>query len=182
MRLESLSRSTVCFMKVRGSERSERLLSVARCLARSSSRRSETAFMRVPSDCRSSNGKPNVTIVAKAKIAVIAVIRKVRSKRMLKMPTSSPLMAALSMLETDHFFHDQNADCHPHGAAGQHDIAQALGKEKCDISGRGEVDERHHSRRQRADDHRGCLGFRRHRTDLALQPLTVAQHEGKVRK
>ena len=65
-------------------------------------------------------------------------------------------------------------------AARQHQIAGPLGEQQGDVGGRGEIDDAHHARRQRTDDHGASLGFRRHRLDLAFQALAVAQHDGQI--
>ena len=134
----------------------------------SSSRRSDTAFMRVPSALRSISGRPTVTIVAKARTAAIAVTMKFGSKRRSRYADHR---ASPSVLEADHFSHDEDSRRHPQRAAEQHEVAGALGEQRLDIGRRRQLDEHHHAGRQRADDHRRGLGFRRHRLDLALQAL-----------
>src|SRR3954453_23619281 len=101
---------------------------------RNSSRRSETAFMREPRERRSSSGRPNVTIVAKDRAPTINITTKSRSNRILRTPTSV-LMLAPSVLEADHLLHHSDTAGHPQAAAGQHDVAHALGEEKFDVIG-----------------------------------------------
>ena len=55
-----------------------------------------------------------------------------------------------------------------------------MGPQQRDVAGRGDVDEDHDDRRQRADDGGGGLGFHRHRLDLLGHLLAVAQHLGEV--
>src|SRR5689334_19776012 len=107
--------------------------------------------MRLPSERRSSSGSPSVTTVANASTPTNAMIRKSRSKRILRTPTS--VLMVSSVLEADHLFHHRDAEPHPNRTAGEHEIAHALGEEKFDVVGRGEVDQRHDHDGKRADDH-----------------------------
>src|SRR5256885_11979982 len=177
---DSFSPSSVCFMKVTGSVRSMlRLPSAAWCFIRNSSRRSETDFMREPSERRSSSGRPRVTIVANDNTPTNSITRKSRSKRMLRTPTSV-LMLGPSVLEADHLLHHRDAAGHPDAATGEHNVAHALGEEKVDVIRCGKIDERGDHHRQRADNHGRSFRFRRHRLDLALQALAVTEHPGKI--
>src|SRR5690349_5632257 len=117
--------------------------------------------MRLPSDFRSSNGTPSVTIVAKARIAVKDMIRKSRSKRIFRTPTS--VLIAASMLEADHFFHHTDAKGHPDATSHKHQIPQTLAEEQFDIVRRCQKHDAHDGGRKRADDGRGRFGLRRHR-------------------
>src|ERR1041384_7250131 len=101
---------------------------------RNSSRRSETDFMRLPRERRSSSGRPSVTIVANARAPTNDITKKSRLNRMLRTPTSV-LMLAPSVLEADHLLHHCDSAGHPQAATGQHDVAHALGEEKFDVVG-----------------------------------------------
>src|SRR6187431_2337814 len=92
------------------------------------------------------------------------------------------IMDAPSKVEIDHFLHHEDAERHPGDAAHQHELTGGVGPKQRDVFGRRKVYQQHHDRRQRADDARGSLGFRRHRLDLLPHLLAVAQHLGEVAK
>ena len=66
----------------------------------------------------------------------------------------------LLMFEVDHLAHHHDAAAHPEHTARQHQVAGALGEQFRDIGGGGEINDAHHARRQRTDDHGAGLGLR----------------------
>src|SRR6185437_15947706 len=140
--LPSLKRSSVAFIIVLGSMRSEaRLpLSAAWWRARNSSRRRATDFRRSSRPLRSSSGTPKVTTVAKARMPTNSIARKSLSNRRLMMCSIGSFLD----LEVDHLAHHGDADTHPDHAGRQHQVAALLGEQLHDVAGRGNIDDAHH--------------------------------------
>src|SRR5262245_17280243 len=104
---------------------------------RNSSRRSETAFMRVSSWSLCIYGMPSVMIFATDAMAANIVTRKSRSRSSRQKPRLI-LFIGRSIFEADHLLHHQNPDSHPHRATHQHEVAELDGEHGLDICGRAD--------------------------------------------
>jgi len=85
-----------------------------------------------------------------------------------------------SEIKVDHLAHDHHAHEHPSGGSRQHHAAKRLGPKQLDILRVGDVDQKHHPRRQTPDDHRRGLRFHRHRLNFGFHLLAIPQDAGEV--
>src|SRR5262249_29307817 len=85
------------------------------------SRSSATDFMRLPSVSGDSSGIASVITVAIAATLVNSMARNLVSCIFWMIRS---IMTPRSEVEVDHLLHDENADAHPHGAAGHHHAAE----------------------------------------------------------
>src|SRR5262245_55598054 len=177
--LARLKRSTTVFMYSLGDVRSATFSPRARrsrSRCRIFSRSSATVFIRFSRLSPASSGMASVSTVAKAATAANSIAMK-RGSCSLVMRRS--IMAG-SEIEIDHLAHHQDADRHPDEAAREQHPAGGMRPQELDVVGRGQIHEAHDGRRQRADDAGRGLGLHRHRLDLLLHLLAIAQHAREI--
>src|SRR5438105_1512894 len=108
-----------------------------------------TAFMRLPSVSVTISGIASVITVAIAPTAANSIASKRVSPSVAE---RSSAMTPASEIEMDHLAHDHDANQHPGAGANQHQAPGRMGPQQLDIVRAGQIDERHHRRRQAADD------------------------------
>src|SRR4051812_3074246 len=178
--LFKLNWSTMRFMNCLGVWRSCTLsprASRSRSRCRIFSRSTETAFMRRVRSLRASSGMASVITVAIAAMAAntLAIIFGSWSFS-IRNSTMPPRLK----IEIDHLLHHEDADHHPHRAACHHQASGLMRPQQLDVTWARDIDEDHDGKRQRRDNDGGSLCLHRHRLDLGLHLLAVAQHARQV--
>src|SRR4051794_31164680 len=178
-----------CLGETRRDTRSPRAIR-SRSRWRIFSRSSATDFIRLPRLSPAKSGIASVMTVAMAAMAAntAAIILGSCSFSIRNSTTTCDLQSVRtrilrresSEIEIDHLLHHHHADQHPAGGASHQETSGRMRPQQLDVVRARDVDEQHHAEWERRDDGGGSLGFHRHRLDLRLHFLAVAQHARQV--